>query len=179
MFADLFDNMLEFISHGDNVVFALLAVIMISSAVFMISFNKVVHMVVSMALVFVSMAGLYILLEADFVAVVQILVYAGGITILMMFGIMMTKHGRAEEPPKRPLFNVLLLIGVLALFGTIFYAIQDTAFITGAPADFTQDQVKAIGERIYNNHVIPFELISVLLTVAFIGAIILAKREEE
>jgi len=173
------DNMLEFMSHGENIAFAILAVIMISSAVFMISFTRVVHMVVSLAAVFLSMAGLYILLNAEFVAFVQVLVYAGAISILMIFGIMMTRHGQQEEEVKRPLFNTLLLVGIFALFGVIFFAIQDTIFTAPGGFDPGEDNTRMIGELLYNNYVIPFELVSVLLTVAFIGAIIMAKREEE
>lgn len=179
MLGDLFSNLREFVSHGENIAFTLLAVIMISSAVFMISFTKVVHMVVSLALVFLSMAGLYILLEAEFVAVVQILIYAGAISILMIFGIMMTKHGEPEEEPKRPIHNILLFIGVLGLFGILFYVIQSTTFTAAPEFNPSLDNTRAIGELLYSNYVIPFELVSVLLTVAFIGAIIMAKREEE
>lgn len=179
MFRELWANFVEFISHGQNVAFAILAVIMISAAVFMISFTRVVHMVVSMALVFLGLAGMYFLLEAEFVGVAQILVYGGGITILMIFGIMMTRHGQMEEEPSRPVFQSILLIGVFALFGIMFYAIQDTTFISSGTFNPGEDNTRAIGQLIYNNYVIPFELISVLLTVAFIGAIVMAKREEE
>lgn len=179
MFANLLDNMMEFMSHGENVVYSILAIIMISCAVFMINFTKVVHMVVSLSLVFLSMAGLYILLEAEFIAFVQVLIYAGAVSILMIFGIMMTRHQDQEEEPKRPVYNALLFIGALALFGVIFLAIQDTTFVATGALDPGEDNSKAIGELIYNNYVIPFELVSVLLTVAFIGAIVTAKREEE
>jgi NADH-quinone oxidoreductase subunit J len=172
------DNWLNFMSVGENVAFAILAVIMISSAVFMITFTRVVHMVVSLALVFISLAGMYVLLEAEFVAFVQVLIYAGAISILMIFGIMMTRHDE-EEQPKQPLFQALLLSGCVALFGIIFYVIQSTTFTPSASnLDAGVDNTKAIGELLYNQHVIPFELISVLLTVAFIGAIVLAKKEE-
>jgi NADH-quinone oxidoreductase subunit J len=172
-------NWLNFMSEGENIAFSILAIIMISSAVFMINFTKVVHMVISLALVFLSLAGIYILLEAEFVALVQVLIYAGAISILMIFGIMMTRHQEEEQQPKRPLFHGLLFVGVVALFGFIFYAIQDSTFPTARGFDPGEDNTRAIGEVLYTQHVIPFELVSVLLTVAFIGAIVLAKREEE
>ncbi|MEX2416366.1 MAG: NADH-quinone oxidoreductase subunit J [Paenibacillaceae bacterium] len=165
-------------SVGENVAFAILAVLIISSSVLMINFTKVVHMVVSLAVVFLSLAGMYVLLEAEFVAFVQVLIYAGAISILMIFGIMMTRHDEQEQP-KQPVFQALLLSGSVALFGIIFYAIQSTAFTPSTGFEQGADNTKAIGELLYTQHVIPFELISVLLTVAFIGAIVLAKREEE
>ena len=75
--SNLFDNWLGFMSVGENVAFAILAVVMISSAVFMITFTKIVHMVTSLALVFLSLAGMYILLEAEFIAFVQVLDLCG------------------------------------------------------------------------------------------------------
>jgi NADH-quinone oxidoreductase subunit J len=176
--SNLIDNWLDFMSVGGNVAFAVLAVIMICSAVFMITFTRIVHMVMSLALVFLSLAGMYVLLEAEFVAFVQVLIYGGAVSILMIFGIMMTRHDE-EEQPKQPLFQALLFTGSVALFGIIFYVIQNTNFTPSANELNTgADNTKAIGELLYTEHVIPFELISVLLTVAFIGAIVLAKKEE-
>jgi NADH-quinone oxidoreductase subunit J len=150
----------------------------IGGAIFMLSFTKVVHMVVALAMTFISLAGLYVVLNAEFIAFVQILIYAGAISILMIFGIMMTKHQDEDEEPKRPAFNTLLFIGTVGLFGVLFYAIQTVTLPAGdftAPADNTME----IGKLLFNQHVIPFELMSVLLTVAFIGAIVIAKREED
>lgn len=177
--AAMWDNLLAFFSHGPNIVFTVLAIVIISASVLMINFNRIVHMVLSMALAFLGLGGLYILLAAEFVGIVQILIYGGAMTILMIFGIMMTKHTNLDEEPKRPVHNVLLIIGVIVLFGVLFYAIQGTAFVTGPALDPGADNTAAIGELLFNNYVIPFELVSILLTVAFIGAIIMAKREEE
>lgn len=179
MIGTLLDNLREFLSHGGNIAFAVLAVIMISSAVFMISYTKIVHMVVSLALVFLSMAGLFVMLQAEFVAVVQVLIYAGAVSILMIFGIMMTRHDQHDQEPRRPAFQALLFIGVLAFFGIIFYAIQSTTFAPSASFEPALNNTQEIGKLIYHEYVIPFELVSVLLTVAFIGSIVMAKREED
>lgn len=180
MIGDWISNWLAFMSHGENIAFSILAIVMISGAVFMINLTRVVHMVISMAAVFLGLGGAYVLLEAEFVAFVQVLIYAGAITILMIFGIMMTRQGGQEEQqPNRPLMNTLLLIGTIGLFLIIFFAIQDSVFPAGGMFHAGEDNTRAIGEAIFTKHVIPFELVSVLLTVAFIGAIVLAKREEE
>ncbi len=144
----------------------------------MISFTKIIHMVIALAFTFLSLAGLYVLLEAEFIAFVQVLIYAGAITILMIFGIMLTKHTSEQAPPPKPLHHALILGGIIVFFGILFFAIQDSFF----PEEMlvqTEDNTKALGELIFTQYVIPFELVSVLLTVAFIGAIVLAKREEE
>jgi NADH-quinone oxidoreductase subunit J len=175
----MLDNLLQVFASGANLMFFLFALFAIGGAIFMISFTKVVHMVVSLAFTFLSLAGLYVLLDAEFLAFAQVLIYAGAISILMIFGIMMTKHGSDEEAePKRPLHNWLLGLGSLALFGILFYAIQRTTFPT-VEAPVYKDNTMELGKLIFTQHVIPFELVSVLLTVAFIGAIVIAKREED
>ena len=90
-------------------------------------------------------------------------------------------YDRHDEPeqPKQPIYQLLLFIGAVAFFGIIFYAIQRTNFTPSAGFEAGVDNTRAIGEQLYTKHVIPFELVSVLLTVAFIGAIVIAKKEEE
>lgn len=175
----MWQNFLDFWLYPGNVAFFIISIFILSGAVLMISYTKVVHMVASLAVTFIGLAGLYVLLAAEFVAFVQVLIYAGGVTILMIFGIMMTRHDTTDdEEPKRPLHQTLLTIGVLGFFGIMFFAIQRAAFPI-QQTDLPADNTRAIGEQLFTMHVIPFELVSVLLTVAFIGAIIIAKREEE
>ncbi|CAH0118066.1 MULTISPECIES: NADH-quinone oxidoreductase subunit J [unclassified Paenibacillus] len=163
---------------GEYIAFFILAVCIISGAVLMISFNKVVHMVVSLAFTFICLAGMYVLLNAEFVAFVQVLIYAGAISILMIFGIMMTRHDKTDEEMTRPWHEALVAVGCLALFGILFYAIRMAEF-PAANWDAPKENTLEIGKLIFTEHVIPFELLSVLLTVAFIGAIVLAKKEAD
>ncbi|MBD2863598.1 MULTISPECIES: NADH-quinone oxidoreductase subunit J [Paenibacillus] len=171
-------NIADFFSSGANVMFFVFALLAIGGAIFMISFTKVVSMVVSAAVTFLSLAGLYVLLEAEFLAMAQVLVYAGGISILMIFGIVMTRHKGEEPEDKRRWHHIGLWIGIAGLFGILFYAFQNVSFPKGELAT-PEDNTLEIGKRLFTEQVIPFELMSILLTVAFIGAIILAKREEE
>ncbi|MBP1992602.1 NADH-quinone oxidoreductase subunit J [Paenibacillus eucommiae] len=175
----MFNGFSDFMANGSNWMFLVFSLMAIGGAIFMISFLKVVHMVVSLALTFISLAGLYVMLNAEFVGFVQILIYGGAISILMIFGIMMTKHRQGEEDePKRPWHTALVFIGALGLFGILFYAIQQSTFTKGE-FQAAEDNTMAIGKLLYSEYVIPFEIMSVLLTVAFIGAIVIAKREEE
>lgn len=164
---------------GEFAAFFVFSAIMICGAVLMISLEKVVHMVISMAAVFLGLAGMFVLLEAEFVAFVQVLIYAGAVSILMIFGIMMTKHQAAEREPAKPLHETLAAVGALSLFGVLFYAIRSTTFPEAGNFNPGEDNTMAIGELLYTGYVIPFELLSVLLTVAFIGAIVLAKKEAD
>jgi NADH-quinone oxidoreductase subunit J len=164
---------------GEFVAFFVLSTIIISGAVLMLSLEKVVHTVLAMAAVFLGLAGMFVLLEAEFVAFVQVLIYGGAVSILMIFGIMMTNHQADERGKPKPLHETLAVIAALSLFGLLFYAIQTTAYPEPKPFEAGADNTMAIGELLYTGYVIPFELLSVLLTVAFIGAILLAKKEEE
>jgi NADH-quinone oxidoreductase subunit J len=164
---------------GEFAAFFVFSAIMICGAVLMISLDKVVHMVVSMAAAFLGLAGMFVLLEAEFVAFVQVLIYAGAVSILMIFGIMMTKHQQGEREPVKPLHETLAAVGALSLFGLLFYAIRSTTFPETQPFQAEEDNTLAIGQLLYTGYVIPFELLSVLLTVAFIGAIALAKKEAD
>lgn len=162
---------------GEFIAFFVLAACAIVGAVLMLNMTKVVYMALSLAFTFVSLAGLYIVLEAEFLAFVQVLIYVGAVTILMIFGIMMTKHDTSDEP-SRPLLETLAAIGCISLFGILFFAIRAADFQlpgTALPADNTRE----IGLQLFTRYAIPFELMSVLLTVAFIGAVALAKREED
>ncbi|EJW18453.1 NADH-quinone oxidoreductase subunit J [Paenibacillus alvei] len=164
---------------GETVVFFVLAICIISGAVLMLNFSKVVHMVISIAFSFLGLAGMYILLDAEFVAFVQVLVYTGAISILMIFGIMMTRHDKQDEAFVKPWKETLAAIGCIALFGVLFFSIRSSEFPVHQDAELAQDNTLNIGKQMFTEHVIPFELLSVLLTVAFIGAIVLAKKEAD
>ncbi|HUC92586.1 MAG TPA: NADH-quinone oxidoreductase subunit J [Paenibacillus sp.] len=165
---------------GELVAFFVFAVIMIGGSVLMLTLAKVVHMVVSLAAVFLGLAGMFVVLEAEFVAFVQVLIYAGAVSILMIFGIMMTRHEAVQEEPVRPVQEIVSAIGALCLFGILFYAIRVTTFPEpNAALTAGADNTMEIGKRLFTQYVIPFELVSVLLTVAFIGAIVLARKEAE
>ncbi|MFC4812879.1 NADH-quinone oxidoreductase subunit J [Paenibacillus sp. GCM10023250] len=166
--------------NGEFIAFFVFSVMIISGAVLMVSFAKVVHMVVSLAAVFIGIAGMFILLDAEFLAFVQVLIYAGAVSILMIFGIMMTKHQESGEERPRTAHETLTAIGALALFGILFYAIRQSDFPEPLPAaGQAADNTMAIGQALFTGYVVPFELVSVLLTVAFIGAIVLAKKEAD
>lgn len=144
----------------------------------MISLTRVVHQAVAIAFSLLGIAGIYFLLEAEFVAVTQLLVYSGGITILMIFGIMMTKHDAVDESRHKGQ-KIFAFVVVAGFFVLMFMGIQSMN-IQGEPAAFSQqNNVLEIGKAMFTQHVIPFELTSVLLLVAMVGAIILAKKEAD
>ncbi|WP_223701069.1 NADH-quinone oxidoreductase subunit J [Sutcliffiella deserti] len=162
---------------GEFIIFLLLASSAIAGGVLMLNLTKVVHMVVALVFTFISIAGIYVMLSAEFVAAVQILIYSGAITIIMLFGIMLTRHNDESETAG-PLRKILVGLGVLG-FAVVMYLGVFSLDLGSEPTELHVDNTEKIGMAIYAKYVIPFELTSVLLLVALVGAIILAKRDNE
>src|SRR5690625_1938825 len=118
----MWDRLLGFFLDGENMAFIIFSICMISGAVLMISYTKFVHMVIAISFTFFSLAGLYVLLSAEFVAFVQVLIYTSAITILMVFGMMMTGRDEDESPSNRSRHEFVLLLGILGFFFVLFYA---------------------------------------------------------
>lgn len=163
---------------GELIFFYLLALVAMGGGILMLNLTKVVHMVVALVFTFISIAGIYVLLSAEFIAAVQILIYSGAVTIIMIFGIMLTKHNDQAEPSIGRGRFALSLIGVLGFFGVMYMAISGLNFGEQATT-LHENNTEQIGIELFSKFVIPFELTSVLLLVALIGAIILAKRDED
>lgn len=163
---------------GELLGFTILAIVAISGALLLLILKKVIHMVVAAVFTFISIAGLYVTLSAEFVAAVQILIYSGAITIMMLFGIMLTKHNDEEQPKMNKWRNAFVFLGVLAIGVTIYLGVYDLN-IPVEQVTLHQSNTEQIGISLYSKYVIPFELTSVLLLVALVGAVILAKREDE
>ncbi|OEH85448.1 NADH-quinone oxidoreductase subunit J [Desulfuribacillus stibiiarsenatis] len=164
---------------GEVIIFFILAIIAIACAVLVITLERMAHMILSMVFTFLSIAGLYFLLRAEFIGVVQIIVYVGAMAILFVFGMMMTEHRVVaftdEEPSKG--HKSLSFIGVAALLGLILYGLSQFQLPTQAPQYV--GSAHDIGLSLYGNYVIAFEAAAILLLVALVGAIVLARKEAE
>lgn len=166
------------------ILFAVLAIIAAVSSVMMITRSNPVISAVFLVLNFFALAGLYLLLNAQFISVVQIIVYAGAIMVLFLFVLMLL---RTENEPK--IFLDKRPIKLFALLISVFVFIQISYLIlAGSPSDnLTPDQLKSIeagtietiGRELYTNYIIPFEVAGFLLLSATIGAMVLAKKKFE
>ncbi|MFX3624869.1 MAG: NADH-quinone oxidoreductase subunit J [Ectobacillus sp.] len=162
---------------GELIAFLTLALIAIMGGVLMLNLTKVMHMMLALVFTFLSISGLYFMLSAEFVGVVQILIYSGAVTIIMIFGIMLTKH-QDETTGKGGIRSFLVFLGV-ASFGAVMYFAVNNADFTPKTEDVAlhEENTRQIGELLYTKYIIPFEVTSVLLLVALVGAIILAKKD--
>jgi NADH-quinone oxidoreductase subunit J len=163
---------------GEYLAFFCLALVAIAGGVLMLNLTKVVHMVVALVFTFVSIAGIYILLSAEFVAAVQVLIYSGAITIIMLFGIMLTRH-QDEGYSTGGFIRKTLIFLAVAMFGVAVYFGIDDLDLGGQATTLHEKNTEQIGIALYSKYLIPFELTSVLLLVALVGAIILAKKDDE
>lgn len=158
-------------------VFLLLAIFAILGAIGVVSFKQPIHCAISLLLTLLSLAVIYIILRAEFVAAAQIVIYAGGILIIFLFAIMFVSTKEAEKKKKYiPVFPSFILFGIL-LFLSLFIFIKSTIFT--APkglAELTSSlggNTEALSDVLYNKYLIPFEVVSLFLIVAMVGAILM------
>lgn len=136
--------------------------------------RNLLHAVLFLILSFVGMAGLFITLSADFVAVVQVLIYAGAIAVLMIFAVMLTPRSARDNAGNILQLPALVLSGLLVA-GVTFVVIE-TDWREAGRGSF-ETTATAIGEALLSPFVLPFEIASVLLVAAMIGAIVLVREE--
>jgi NADH-quinone oxidoreductase subunit J len=136
--------------------------------------RNLLHAVLFLILSFVGMAGLFITLSADFVAVVQVLIYAGAIAVLMIFAVMLTPRSARDNAGNLLQLPALLLSGLLAA-GVTFVVIE-TNWREASRGSF-DTTAAAIGESLLDPFVLPFEIASVLLVAAMVGAIVLVQED--
>ena len=172
-----------------NVAFAVLAVFMVAAAVRVVTTQNVVHAALWLIVVLGGVGINYLLLQAEFVAMTQFLVYLGAVVVLFLFGIMLTRAplGVSDDLDngQRRLGVVIgvLLLGVLSFallqsFGNDRLTFQ--AYRGGAAAAAAvggNGRTQAVADSIFGDYLIPFEVVSVLLLAALIGAIVLARRD--
>ncbi|OSY13206.1 NADH-ubiquinone oxidoreductase chain J [Bacillus mycoides] len=166
--------------NGEFVAFFILSLSAIIGGVLMLNLTKVMHMMLALVLMFLSIAGLYFLLSAEFIGVAQILLYSGAITIIMIFGIMLTKHN-AENESRLTLRKWIIFFAVVAFGAVMYFAVNSIDFSnqsTQGSLPLHENNTLQIGTLLYSKYIIPFELTSVILLVALVGAIILAKKDE-
>ncbi|MBM7551751.1 NADH-quinone oxidoreductase subunit J [Thalassobacillus pellis] len=163
---------------GELFAFLVLALLAILGGILMLNLTKVIHMLLSLVLTFLSIAGLYVMLSAEFVAIVQILIYSGAVTIIMIFGIMLTRHNDEQKSRRSLARNLVVGAGVIIFFMTMYFAINSVSFGDQAEALHVEN-TKQIGITLYSDYIIPFELVSVLLLVTLVGAVILARRDDK
>jgi NADH-quinone oxidoreductase subunit J len=168
------------------IVFALIAIV---AGLGVILSRRPVYSALFLLLNFATLAAMYIMLQAQFLAAAQIIVYAGAIVVLFLFVVMLIGGGELNDvrDPNKPLAARLtwsrvtaLVLAILLLAGLGYGLLTgQLAIARGDTAAFGQGSVQAIAGALYTDYLLPFELTSVLLLVGMIGAVVLARRHEE
>jgi len=159
---------------GTVVAFWILAAITVGAAIGVASVRNLIHSVGLLIVTFAGLAGLYITLSADFIAVVQVLIYIGAIVILIIFAIVLTPRAGRLNQEGLMLLPALVLAALVA--GTMIFVALDTNWAISDREGF-EDTATAIGDLLLDKYALPFEIASVLLLSAILGAILLVRPE--
>ncbi|MGH2692070.1 MAG: NADH-quinone oxidoreductase subunit J family protein [Actinomycetota bacterium] len=157
-------------------IFSGLGVVGILAAVRLVTAKNVVHAALFLVVSLAMVAGVYLLLAAEFVAWVQVLIYVGAIVVLLLFGLMLTRApiGREALDNQQRGVSAVVALGVLAGLTVLVW---DT--FRGAEIELTTTgRTAGVGDSLFRLFIMPFEVVSFLLLAALIGAIVLARREE-
>ncbi|HPM37827.1 MAG TPA: NADH-quinone oxidoreductase subunit J [candidate division Zixibacteria bacterium] len=171
---------MEQLFEGVGPVFWIIATVLLVSGFMVVSLKNIFHSALFLILCLFSVAGIFLLLEAEFLAAAQVLIYVGAVAILIIFAIMLT--GNLASRRIRQL-NENVLVG---FFVSVVFVFAGVLLIRGtttagvwhyAAKDLTVDNIKLLGQYLMTEYALPFEIVSVLLVAAMIGAIVLARKE--
>jgi NADH-quinone oxidoreductase subunit J len=159
---------------GIVIAFWVLSVMAIGSSLGVVFARNLIHAVVFLVVSFLGLTGLYVTLSADFLAVVQMLIYVGAVSILFLFAIVLTPRGSRDNEEgflRLPALALALVVGALLVFVAL-----DTNWSISDRQGF-EDTATLIGEALLDKYALPFEIASVLLLVAVVGSIVLVRPE--
>lgn len=164
----------------ETYLFVLFATLAIASALAMVISKNTVHSALYLVLNLMSVAGVFLLLKAQFLAVIQVLVYAGAIMVLFLFVIMLLNVDDEEGLFTSFRFKYLLsfLLGVVILANLLFAVGSLTDTLPAAASEMAQaGTVEALGDELFRSYLVPFEVTAILLTAAIVGALLMAQRK--
>ena len=162
---------------AQNVIFGMIALAMGIAAIRVVTAKNIVHAALYLVVVLAGVAALYILLAAEFTAVVQVLVYIGAIVVLFLFGIMLTRAPIGVTSDLDNDQRVVALVVSLFLLGVLGAVLDDAFGSTKLAEDAPVHTSAEVGTSIFQDYLIPFEVISILLLAALIGAVVIARRD--
>lgn len=158
--------------------FAIIAIMIVAAATAAMTLRNLVHSALAVAVSFGGLALAYLYLDAQFVGLTQILVYVGAVAILIVFAVLLTRGG---EAPEKSVFSTSWIWGLfitISVFAMLAWSVLHSFASQREPAEKVEATVKQIGDALMTRFVLPLEVIGLLLTVALIGAVIIAMREE-
>ena len=159
--------------------FLILSTVIISGSIGVVLLENIVYSAFLLGGVFMSVAGLYLLLNASFVAAAQILVYVGAVNVLILFAIMLVNKKEDLKSIKGLKTRKILSGGICGGLLILLLRVNITTnWSIPGPQSIGEEATERIGEHLFTDYLLPFELASILLLMALIGAIVLARREK-
>ncbi len=164
-------------AYEPGIVFWILAAVILLSGMLVVTLRNIFHCALALILCLSAVAGLYVLLEAEFLAAAQVLIYVGAVAILIVFTVMLTTDlGSSKKFPLNQNSTVAFVVCTLLAIG-VPYLINITGVWPKPKGESFPDNVGAIGKYLMTDFMLPFEVVSVVLLAALIGAIVLARKE--
>lgn len=160
---------------GDNLAFWTLSFLTLGAAGGVMAARSLFHAVLFLIVTFIGVAGFFVLLSADFLAMAQIIIYVGAIAVLMLFAILLTPRADRNNAETMMLAPAVLL--AVAVATVIIFVVYDTNWSTVAASPGLTG--RELGDALLSTWVLPFQIASVLLTAALVGAIMLIRSPEE
>jgi NADH-quinone oxidoreductase subunit J len=162
-----------------SVIFYLFAILTLGTAFIVVFSKNIVHSAFALLFAFFGVAGLYVLLIADFLAVTQLLIYVGGILVLVLFGVMLTSNVISVDMKSGTIQALPAVLLTAALAGTLTGMFWSTDWRVSAELTPPSATAPQLGRMLLNTYVLPFEIASVVLLVALIGSAMIARREKK
>jgi NADH-quinone oxidoreductase subunit J len=157
------------------ILFYIFAALTLAGALGVVASRNIVRAAVQLLLAFLGVAGLYFLLQAEFLAAVQLVIYVGGTLVLIIFGVMLTARATVKTLQPTRTERIAAIVSAVVLLGALVASIVTTRFIE-SPAESHAYPTQRIGQALLGDYVLPFELASLLLLAVMLGAAYLAKR---
>ncbi len=161
-----------------DIVFYLFSIITIVSAVIVVTSKNIVYSAFSLMFTFFGVAGFYVLLGADFLSIVQIVVYLGGILILLLFGVMLTNKITNVQIRTGSVQIIPAILGVGVLAGYLIHVLINTEWQSFSKQLPNNSTIGDLGHLLITDYVLIFELLAILLLIALVGAAMIARKEE-
>ena len=163
-----------------NIIFGLIVFLTVGGAIVTVTSQNLARAVFALLFTFLGVTGLYFLMQADFIAMVQLMVYIGGVTILLLFGVMLTQKAHKLEmgfSAVNPNTGAIISMGVFV--GLVILILNVDEWYDYEFVNLNNGTINEIGNQLLGQWVLPFEVASILLLMALVGAATLARRREK
>lgn len=161
-------------------IFYILSAVTLATAFLTIYTKNPIHSAIYLVICMVSIMGHYLLFNAQFLALVQLIVYAGAIMVLFLFTLMLMNLNKEDEVHKPRMTRLAAIIVFIVLSGILIYVFTDTKPIVGYDYSGEDYQsIKVLGKVLLNEYMVPFEFASILLLAAMLGVVLVSKKEKD